>query len=239
MTPPSSRMRFDDRVRAKDRLYAERFHTGDRKVLAWGFGVAVVLHLGLLLIPVPRTRATSVTPPEDGAVLLVRKYVPPPPRIARAPIVAPRPTRRLPIPDPTPDEPEPIHEPEMEEIEPQGQPPDVEFIVGEPEPPPSKGPLFPGVAGVTSPTRIAASYVQPVYPENARRAKIGAKVFLQVIVERDGSVGEVSVLRCNRPDLGFEDAAVAAVRQWRYEPATQNGNPVVAVITVIVEFAQR
>lgn len=239
MTPRSSRMRLDDRVRAEDRLYASMFHTGDRRYLAWGFGVAVVLHLALLAIPVPRSATTPAAPPEDGGAMVVRKYVPPPPRIERRPIVARQLTRRLPIPDLTPERPEPIHEPQIEGIEPQAPPPDVEFIIGDPEPPPSSGPLFPGVAGVTSPMRVAASYVQPVYPEHARRAKIGGKVFLQVIVERDGSVGEVSLLRCNRPGLGFEDAAIAAVRQWRYEPATQNGNPVVAVITVIVEFTQR
>jgi len=235
MTAAPSPMRLDDRVKAEDSLYASMFHPEDRKYLAWGLGVAIVLHLVCLFVPVPGFEAAP-EPRKDRSAVVVRKYVPPPPRIERAPLVEQRLTRRIPVPDPEPDEPEPIREPAPEEIEPQVLPPDAEFILGDPEPPPSPGPMLPGVGGVTHPTRVAESYVQPLYPEHARRAKIGGKVFLQAIVERDGSVGEVSLLRCNRPGLGFEDAALAAVRQWRYEPATQNGEPVDAVITVIVEF---
>jgi len=228
-------MRLDDRVKAEDSLYASMFHPEDRGYLAWGLAVAIVLHVVCLFVPVPEHDAAP-EPRKDGRVVVVRKYVPPPPRIERAPSVERRLARRVPVPDPEPDEPEPIREPAPEELEPQALPPDAEFIIGDPEPPPSPGPMLPGVGGVTHPARIAESYVDPVYPEHARRAKIAGKVFLQVIVERDGSVGEVSLLRCNRPGLGFEDAAIAAVRQWRYEAATQDGEAVDAVITVIVEF---
>lgn len=44
------------------------------------------------------------------------------------------------------------------------------------------------------------------------------------------------MLRSNRPNLGFEEAAIAAVRKWRYEPAMQKGREVEVYFTVVVEF---
>ena len=49
-------------------------------------------------------------------------------------------------------------------------------------------------------------------------------------------MGDIEVLRCNRPNMGFEDSAVEAVSQWRYKPALQNGKPVEVYFTVFVEF---
>ena len=103
-------------------------------------------------------------------------------------------------------------------------------------PPPPSGPLLAGAGGVTNPVRIEQSYVKPTYPELARVARLEGQVILQAIIKKDGSVGEVSVLRCNRPNMGFEDAAVEAVRKWQYRPATQNGRPVEVYFTVFVEF---
>ena len=61
-------------------------------------------------------------------------------------------------------------------------------------------------------------------------------MILQAIIHADGSVGELEVLRCNRPSMGFEESAIFAVSQWRYSPATQNGRPVEVYFTVFVEF---
>ena len=86
------------------------------------------------------------------------------------------------------------------------------------------------------PTRIASSYVPPVYPERARRLSITASVVLQVQVKSDGGVGDVEVRKCTRIGMGFEQAAVDAVKQWRYRPATRGGQPADAVITVRLDF---
>jgi protein TonB len=230
----AKKVRLDEKVRAQDLLYASMFHTEDRGILFRGFIVAVVIHVVFLFIHFPQFRKT-VVPEKKENVVYVRKYTPPPPKIEKKQIVRKKLTRKVPIPDPTPDEPEPIREPEPE-IEPEVLPPDAEFLIGEPEPPPPTGPLIAGVGGVTEPKRIPESYVQPAYPELARKAKIEGKVILQAVVTKEGVVSELKVLRCNRPGLGFEDSAVAAVRQWRYEPASQNGRPVDVFITVIVDF---
>lgn len=88
--------------------------------------------------------------------------------------------------------------------------------------------------GFTSPVRTF--YVAPEYPDRARRFRVTGRVSLEVVVRENGSVGDVAVVRATRTGLGFEEAAVEAVRQWRYRPATLDGTPVEASISVVVSF---
>ncbi len=180
-----------------------------------------------------------VSPNDDHRYIVVKKYTPPPPKVEQKP-VAPRKKliRKVPLPDPTPDEPEPIREP-APEILPDPIPENVEILLGEPEPfgpPPSREPVLAGVAGVSSPVLIPESKVIPDYPELARVARIEGDVILQAVIHKDGTVGEISVLRCTKGCVGFEDAAIEAVAMWRYKPATQNGKPVDCYFTVLVDF---
>jgi len=73
----------------------------------------------------------------------------------------------------------------------------------------------------------------PVYPEAARAAGITGVVSLEVLIGRDGSVAEVTVLS-REPLLG--PAAAKAVRNWRFQPTLINGNPVEVLTTVEVAF---
>jgi len=91
--------------------------------------------------------------------------------------------------------------------------------------------------GVTVPELIAQAQVDPVYPEGARRSKIEGKVILQAVILADGSVDELTVLQSTAPGQGFEEAALAAVKQWRYRPATKDGQPVPVQFTVVIDFA--
>ena len=93
-----------------------------------------------------------------------------------------------------------------------------------------------GVGGVTLPERLPRYYVKPAYPPAARRAKVRGTVHLEVIVQSDGTVGDVTVVDSSRPGSGFEEAAVAAVKRWRYTPALRNDRPVDASILVRVDF---
>jgi protein TonB len=201
------------------------------------FGIALALHVVALLITLPELR-TAPQPEKKHNYVVVRKYVPPPPRIERRKTVTKRLTRKVPLPDPTPQEPEPIREPEPE-IEPPRLPDDFEILLGVPEAPPAVGtgsPLIAGVGDVTNPVRIKASYVKPVYPEMAQLARTEGQVILQAVIETDGAVSEAVVLRSKEPGLGFEASAIQAVTQWRYEPATQDGRPVAVYFTVVVDF---
>jgi protein TonB len=204
-------------------------------------GIAVVLHIAALLVNLPALRSPVPVTSRSHRPIVVKRYIPPPPRIEQPrQTVRKRLTRKMPIPDPTPDAPEPIREPVIP-APPPALSADYEFLIGDPEPPPEPGsggqagPLLAGV-DATNPVRIEESCVDPEYPEIARIARIEGNVILQAVVECDGSVGEIRVLRCSKPGFGFEEASIAAVSQWRYEPARQNDLPVSVYFTVLVDF---
>ena len=224
----------DERIRAENALYAHMFHTEDKKVWWMAAGIAIVLHVVVLIVNLPEFK--SKIEQKKKAAIVVRKYVPPPPKVERKVIVQKKLTRKVPIPDPTPDEPEPIREPEPE-IQPEPIPPDMDVLIGVPEPPPPGGPLLAGAEGVSMPVIIQESKIKPEYPELARQARLDGRVILQAIVLKNGTVDEIEVLSCTHPGLGFEEAANAAVSQWRYEPAKQGDKPVDVYFTVVVEFA--
>lgn len=69
-----------------------------------------------------------------------------------------------------------------------------------------------------SPQIILATQKPPIYPPAAEAARYTGTVRLEVVVLTDGKVGDVKVLHCSRPKMGFEEAAVAAVKKWRWEP---------------------
>ena len=76
--------------------------------------------------------------------------------------------------------------------------------------------------------------VSPGYPAMARTARLSGFVVLQAVIGEDGAVDDVTVLRASSPL--FVDAAMDAVRQWRYRAALQSGRPVRVYFTVRVEF---
>jgi protein TonB len=75
--------------------------------------------------------------------------------------------------------------------------------------------------------------VEPIYPEIAARAQIQGLVILEATVDIEGRVTDVRVLRSVKL---LDDAAIAAVRQWRYEPLTLNDQPAPFVLTVSLSF---
>lgn len=96
------------------------------------------------------------------------------------------------------------------------------------------GPYRPG-SGV-SPPRLLKE-VRADYTDEARRANIEGEVVLEIVVRRDGSVGDVRVLQ--RLGSGLEQRAIQAVRQWRFSPARLKGAAVDVVVEVAVEFRLR
>ena len=96
-----------------------------------------------------------------------------------------------------------------------------------------------GVAGVKNPKLRPRKKYAPHYPELARAAGLEAKLVLQAIVRRDGTVHDIKVLRCTHAGFGFEAAATRAVRRWRYKPAMKDGKPVDVYFLINVEFNLR
>ncbi|MGA2905957.1 MAG: energy transducer TonB [Candidatus Korobacteraceae bacterium] len=75
--------------------------------------------------------------------------------------------------------------------------------------------------------------VAPQYPAQAKQLGIAGTVVLQVVIGKDGTVHDVRALRGN-PML--TQAAVDAVKQWRYRPYSLNGEPVEADTQISVKF---
>ena len=76
----------------------------------------------------------------------------------------------------------------------------------------------------------------PVYPERARVARANGRVVLQAMIDKEGRVDNAQVLGCSQTGLGFEDSALEAVMQWRYDPATRNGETIEVFFTVVVDY---
>ena len=75
--------------------------------------------------------------------------------------------------------------------------------------------------------------VKPVHPEEALRDSLEGKVFLKFMVNLDGSVSDVRVLRGTEE---FHQAAIDAVSQFRFKPAEHNGEPVAVWMTQPISF---
>jgi periplasmic protein TonB len=96
------------------------------------------------------------------------------------------------------------------------------------------GPYRPG-SGIDAPRLLRE--VKADYTEDARRRGVSGEVVLEIVVRRDGSVGEVRVLQGLAG--GLNERAVQAVRQWRFTPARRLGTPVDVIVEVAVEFRLR
>lgn len=96
------------------------------------------------------------------------------------------------------------------------------------------GPYRPG-SGIEPPQVIRE--VKADYTEDARRSGVTGDVVLEIVVRRDGTVGDVKIVQGLAG--GLNDRAVQAVRQWRFAPARRLGSPVDVVVEVAVEFKLR
>jgi len=106
-----------------------------------------------------------------------------------------------------------------------------------------QGPALPPPPKAVAPTRIkqggqvtAASIItqtHPVYPPLARQARIQGTVVLHAIIDKDGKVAQLEVVS-GHPLL--VQAALDAVKQWRYKPTLLNGDPVEVDTTIQVTF---
>lgn len=209
-----------------------------RRLLRLGLAVALGFHLALLLVPMP-TASVAVAQEETTPVvhLVPLPHYSPPPPPSSAETLQPQ----IQIPVPELHLPQSMHEQARSDAPPATEPhtigdlpsfPSPELI---PEPMPEpEGPIYVGGA-VAPPARLV--YVEPIYPPAALKARLTGPVVLQVLLGKDGAVREVTVLRPG--SLGMTESAVAAVRQWRYEPALLNGRPVEALMTVTVTFTLR
>jgi TonB family protein len=76
--------------------------------------------------------------------------------------------------------------------------------------------------------------VRPRYPDEAQARHIQGDVTLEIVVGTNGLVIAQKVVRSD--DRLLNDAALEAVRQWRYVPTQIDGRPVEVIVTVHVRF---
>lgn len=79
--------------------------------------------------------------------------------------------------------------------------------------------------------------VPPVYPESARKRGVEGWVELAFTVQTNGTVDEVEVRNASPAEI-FDDAAVKAIRQWRFQPVERNGEKVPQRAMVRLKFAK-
>jgi TonB family protein len=88
--------------------------------------------------------------------------------------------------------------------------------------------------GVTLPAPLVEA--KPFYNAAAMQAGIEGTVLLETIVLADGSVGDVKVVRSLDTTYGLDQAAIDAMKQWRFRPATKDGNPLRVAVAVEMTF---
>lgn len=204
----------------------------DRKRTRIALIIAAVFHTILLLITFPEIVAQATEAAKDQKLYVVQqvRFQPPPPK-QKQEIPKPK-AKKVPIPDPTPDEPEPIR---IDEPEPDIDIPQVDDIVfGIPEAPPvaePEGPIYVG-GDVKAPEKLFSP--QPQYTEIARKARVQGVVIVQAIIDKEGNVTNVKVLK--GLSMGLDDEAVKAIKKWQFKPATLNGKPVDVYYNLTVNF---
>jgi periplasmic protein TonB len=78
--------------------------------------------------------------------------------------------------------------------------------------------------------------VQPVYPEMARQAQVEGVVWVKSLVDKDGKVRDVIIVKPSGANAGFEDAAIDAAKKTVWKPAISNGQPVAVWVSYKIEF---
>jgi protein TonB len=113
---------------------------------------------------------------------------------------------------------------------------ELNFSAPPPAPPVPQAPVKPVPVGglIREPRKLV--HVAPEYPEMAQRARVQGMVILEATLDVKGNVSSLRVMR-SQPLL--EEAAIRAVKQWRYTPTLLNGVPVPVLMTITVNFQLR
>jgi TonB family protein len=86
--------------------------------------------------------------------------------------------------------------------------------------------------GVTRPEIVTSA--KPVYTELARRARVTGTVIVEAVIDEQGTVTDVRVLK-GLP-MGLDRSAVEAIKAWKFKPATLEGRPVPVYYVLTVNF---
>lgn len=195
------------------------------------FAGVVLLHvLGLVWAAQQLSVSDPViTPPSVVGVLVAPEPepAPPPPKpVPPPPKPEPKPVVPKPTPKPTP---KPVAKPEpVREVAPEPVPQAAPAAPTPPAPPVQQAAPAPEAPAPVTPPRTDAAHLNnpaPQYPALSRRLGEQGRVMLDVYILPDGSVGEIKLNRSS----GFprlDNAALQAVKTWKYVPAKRGDKPI-------------
>jgi TonB family protein len=81
---------------------------------------------------------------------------------------------------------------------------------------------------------IVRRRAQPKYTSDAMRAKIQGTTEVEAVIQPDGTIGRLRVTKSLDPQL--DNNALAAAKEWLFEPGRLNGQPVAVVVKLMLEF---
>ncbi len=207
--------------------------TRARSIPLLAAGAALTLHGGLMAawLVQPEQQLPTVAMEMISIALVEQKaaVAPPPKPVERKPkpVMEPLPVMETPQPLAQPQESLPEPTPEMPQPQEQA---DAETETADAQ-------TQEATPAVTQPV-FDAAYLRntpPAYPRLARKLRQQGMVELRVRVSAEGAAAELSVARSSGVDL-LDQAALKAVRHWRFAPALRGDTPVEAWVLVPVEF---
>jgi TonB family protein len=123
---------------------------------------------------------------------------------------------------------------------PAGPRPSVRIVGGTADPPPGLMSALCRQAERPGPGLVRPLPVRKVYPPcpaSLRAARMSGRLETLAVLDIDGRVSDLEVVREFDPNSGFDDAAIAAVREWVFEPALRNGVPVPVLVSLFVSVS--
>ncbi len=215
--------------------------------------LSILAHAVVVVVLVGVTIYGNVVIPNVETIMSFA-IAPPPPAMPATVVERPRPPKPGPPKPPIPTDAPPIvtkedptTPPEPGPPGPPGppSPPGPPGPPGPPAPPGPPGPPLPPPPPIPEPPQkplqvggliqqpVRIKYVEPKYPPMAATARVEGIVILEVVIDEDGGVQNMKVLR-SQPLL--DEAAKSAVREWKYRPTLLNGKPHAVLMTVTVHF---
>ena len=94
-----------------------------------------------------------------------------------------------------------------------------------------------GAEGVIAPRLVTS--VKPTYTAEAMRGRIEGRVVLSAVVQEDGTVGDVTIVRSLDSMYGLDEQAIKALKQWKFVPGTLKGKAVKVRVRVELDFNLR
>ena len=231
-------------------LLRDVFRTGDRidrtrrRMSILPISIAAHAVAGTLFVIMPLAAEVEVPPiaPAFRAEYMPTAAPPPPPARPRTASAVPEPRPGAPTIAPSEIAPElprvdgPVVDGALDLGPSTGGPGALIANIAPAPPPPVVEPVQPRIArpgfqGVREPKKIVN--VVPEYPEIARISRKEGQVILEAVLDVTGRVQSVRVLKS---ETLLDDAAIRAVKQWRYTPTELNGMPVQVLMTITVNF---